>query len=135
MKITNASLIKEFAQPGFCEWCGRSCVKREGHHLRTRNPEITVRINLIALGSSRYKGYALCPCHRSIHDGKISRASILERVAIREGVTVELIEEVMNFFQRVIRPTSVQLERSLFELGPSAYFLAERELREAGILP
>ena len=132
MKIENPALWKEFQSAGRCEWCNVHCKRREPHHLRSRTPEITIRINVFSVGSSRL---ASCFCHYKIHLGKITRAEILARVAVREQTTPELITDVMDLFQRLVKPTPLQLERALFELGPHGYFLAQKELKEAGILP
>ena len=86
MKILNKKLRQEFARSGCCEWCNRWCVKREGHHVRTRTPEITIRINLFSVGSTRLR---CCSCHTDIGNGKIPRREVLKRVAIREKVRPE----------------------------------------------
>jgi hypothetical protein len=128
MKITNRKMRKEFALPGHCEWCNRWCRKREGHHLRTRTPEITIRINLISLGSTPL---FCCPCHTDIGNGKTGRQEVLLKVAAREGCRPEDIIACMDLFRRVVRPTPAQLARALEELEPAARLLAERELKEA----
>ncbi len=128
MKILNRNLRREFAQPGCCELCGEPCVIREGHHLLSCTPELTVRINLISLGST--PGFQ-CACHSLAHAGKVSKYVIRELVAMREGVSVEDIVAVMEFFRRMNKPTKLQLTTAAHELPVGAFLLAKRELTEA----
>ena len=130
MKILNKKLRQEFARPGRCEWCLKFCRKREPHHLRTRTPELTVRINLFSVGSTPLW---CCACHTEIGNGKIDRSEVLSRVAIRERVKVDDISACMDLFRRLVRPTPSALQASLASLAPSARVLAERELSEARI--
>lgn len=138
MKILNRALRKEFGTAGYCELCGLYCRKRAGHHLWTRNPEITVRINLISLGfverlpdgRTRFS----CRCHRQIHDGNIPRDRVLEVVARREQCRPEDIVEVMHWMRRLIKPTAGQIDAALHELSAPAMAIAARELIEAGKL-
>jgi hypothetical protein len=129
--IRNRKLRKEFALPGRCEWCQRFCVKREPHHLRTRTPELTIRINLFSVGNSPL---FFCSCHTLIGAGKIPASEVLKRVATRENVRPSEITDVMNLFRRLVRPTRSQLVIGLGELGTMARVLAIRELREAKVL-
>jgi hypothetical protein len=113
MKIVNHKLLKEFARPGYCELCGKLCPVREGHHLQRRGHgggfRLDVRINLISLGSSlllpsgRCKVY--CSCHRLVEAHLIEPARVVAVVALREGVTVENLGEVMRWFRRRIKPS------------------------------
>jgi hypothetical protein len=130
MKIPNCPLRREFALPGYCELCGRFCRKREGHHLWRCTPELTIRINLISLGSSRLYG---CQCHREIHDGNLPASRVLLVVANREKCRVGEIIEVMHWMRRWVKPTEGQLARALEELSPPARLIAMKELDEAKV--
>ncbi len=131
MKIINHELRAEFAAAGRCEICRRLCLEREGHHLWHRTPELTVRINLISLGSSPIFA---CGCHTKIGAGAIASHRVLAIVAAREKCQPEEIVEVMELFRRVVKPTRKQLETALAELTPAARALAVRELTEAGVM-
>ena len=128
MKILNHDLRKEFAAPGRCEICQRWCRKREGHHLWHRVPEISIRINLISLGSSRL---FCCPCHTQIGAGTIPASRVLSIVAARENCRPEEITEILHWIRRWVKPTAVQLEAALEELSPQAKLIAVKELAEA----
>jgi hypothetical protein len=128
MKITNRRLCREFALPGRCEVCDRWCKKREGHHLLHRTPEISIRVNLISLGSTPL---FCCPCHRDVGNGKIPAERVLSIVAIREKCRAEDIREVMAWMRRLVKPTASQVENALEELSPRARLIALKELAEA----
>ncbi len=130
MKILNKPLRLEFALPGNCEFCGLPCRKREGHHFLSCNPELTTRINMVSLGSTLDWQ---CECHSRIHLGRIPRVQVLEKISAREHQRPEDVEDVLNLFRRLIRPTRFQLEVGLSDLGDRARVLAQRELREAGL--
>jgi len=135
MKIANkhtALILAEFRAPGVCELCHVACLQREPHHLWTRTPEVSIRINLIATG--HFYGIA-CQCHRLIHDGKIAKKGVLEVVAARERCIPEDITEVIEWMRRLVKPTELQLFMALSELSTSARKLAERELLECQLLP
>lgn len=125
--IKNSRLLAEFRIAGRCEWCGRWCVKREPHHLRTRTPELTIRINLFSVGSTPF---FCCSCHTDIGNGLIDRKEVLQLVAVREHCTTGEITMVMDLFRRLIRPTPSELQAGLEGLEPSARMLAERSLAE-----
>ena len=137
MKILNARLLKEFRMPGYCELCGFYFAKRQPHHLWRRTPELSIRINLIALGGILKlpdgRERFLCRCHRKIHDGVISAERVLAIVALRERCTAEEIEEVMQSMRRTIKPTCGQLEIALGELSVGAKVIALRELAEVPV--
>jgi hypothetical protein len=128
MKITNRRLCREFALPGRCEVCDRWCKKREGHHLLHRTPEISIRVNLISLGSTPL---FCCPCHRDVGNGKIPAERVLSIVAIREKCRAEDIREVMAWLRRLVKPTAAQVENALEELSPGARLIAVKEMAEA----
>lgn len=90
MKIRNPSLPKKVAQAGRCELCDRWCRKREGQRPRHRVPEISIRINLISLGSTPS---SCCTCHTEIAMGKIKASGALKIVAIRENCRPEEITD------------------------------------------
>jgi predicted protein tyrosine phosphatase len=108
--------------------------KRYPHHLWWRTPELTIRINLIALrgilnlpdGRERF----LCRCHRRIHDGQIEASAILSIVAIREKISVQEIVEVMQWMRRHVKPTPRQLEIALEELSIEGRLIAVKALTE-----
>ena len=130
MKIPNRPLRREFALPGYCELCGRFCQKREGHHLWRRTPELSIRINLISLGSSKL---FRCTCHKEIHDGNLPSGRVLLVVAQRENCRIEDITEIMHWMRRLVRPTIGQLTRAIEELSPVARLIAVKELKEAKV--
>lgn len=108
MQRKDAALRKAFATPGRCQWCGKNCQRREGHHLWTKGmgggSVLDLRINLIALGSSLTLE---CPCHTKIHsEGKIHWEMLLQVVASREKTTPARIEEVIRLFQRLPKETT-----------------------------
>ena len=128
MKILNRALRKEFAAPGRCELCHRWCKKREGHHLWHRTPEISIRINMISVGSSRPFS---CRCHFDIHNGKIPGSRVLAIVALRDKCLSENITEILEWMRRWVKPSTAQLMIALEELSPVAKVIAMRELAEA----
>lgn len=133
MKITNRKLLQEFRAPGYCEHCHLYVGKRQPHHLWRRTPELTIRINLIALGGILKlpdgRERFLCQCHRDIHEGRIKASAVLSIVAQREKVSAEQIVEVMDWMRRLVRPTPMQLEKALEELTPGARDLAVKALQ------
>lgn len=141
MKIERPDRLDLFRTPGLCECCGRFANIREPHHLRAKGmggTPLDVAVNLIALGGSAKltegRRSFSCECHYRIHAGNISPDRILQIVAAREGVTAEHITEVMDWMQRLIKPTESQLRRALEELSPPALAIAALELIEAGML-
>lgn len=142
MYIENPSLLKEFRTPGKCELCGKWFKAREAHHLRAKgmggNGELTVRINLVCVGSSirnnSGRNFPACKCHRLAQCGKIPADVVLAIVAERETCKPEEITEVMDWMQRTVKPTAFQLLVALEDLSPGAKLLAERELTDAGLL-
>lgn len=92
---------------GRCSWCGKICRQRENHHIFAKGmggnkPPGDVRINLIALGSSKTLE---CPCHTIIHsDARTSpeekRKIAIGIVAAREGSTFEVIEDALYALKR-----------------------------------
>ena len=131
IKIVNKKLWQEFQQPGRCEYCGLQCSKREPHHYLSRTPEITVRINLLSVGSTEL---FQCECHNKIHAGTITRDQVLAKIAARETVDPEVIKEVLLMFRRLVKTTEKELGLELSFLSFDARLLAERELHEAGII-
>ncbi len=91
--IEDEPLLDCFRSPGYCELCHKPCRIREPHHLRAKGANswarLDIRINLMALGSSQA---FQCDCHTRIHNGKVSKAKLLEIVAKREGTTPEAIK-------------------------------------------
>lgn len=94
-------LLAEFRTAGPCELCYRWCNPREPHHLWGRGvgggTRLDIRINLIALGSSR--GFQ-CECHTRIGDGNLDNAMAKAKVANREGVSVDDIERRIMLIRR-----------------------------------
>ncbi len=130
MKILNKPLRLEFALPGNCEMCGLPCKKREPHHHYTSTPEMTIRCNMVSLGSTLDWQ---CNCHSYIHSGRIPRIQVLERIAAREHQRPEDISAVLDLFRRLVKPTKFDLGVGLTDLGDRARHLAQKELLEAGL--
>ncbi len=110
-----------FRGPGRCSYCGKRCKVREPHHILAKGmggnkPPGDSRINLIALGSTQG---LQCPCHSLIHSTgspKVIRATLIDLVAIREGVKADVIES------------------ALLELRRCGKWTTEDELEEMGVL-
>lgn len=92
----NERLLDTFRGPGSCELCGLWCMGRDAHHAFERGVNSWKRIdlpwNLISLGTM-FPGpdRGQCKCHAKYHNGLIKRVQILEKIAAREGVTVQWI--------------------------------------------
>lgn len=101
MRIVDEKLLRTFRVAGPCEYCKRWCQVREPHHLFGRGcggaTRLDVRINLIALGSSRLFA---CQCHQEIHAGRVSREDLLLIVSAREGLLQHQIEEQIYAMRR-----------------------------------
>lgn len=102
MKHADEALLDEFRTRGRCEVCGVFCAMREPHHILPKGcgggGRHDIRENLIAVGSTLMFE---CPCHRDIHDGRIKREVLLEIVAKREGLTVDVIQGRLWRFRRL----------------------------------
>lgn len=98
MKIINKALLKEFAKPGKCEWCGKQCDKREAHHWKKRGmgggSRLDISLNLISVGAS--EPFPRCPCHGMMESGEIEPFSVLAVIAAREGQSQEWIKDEIN---------------------------------------
>jgi hypothetical protein len=85
MIIIDEDLLDEFRGPGPCEWCGKSCLRREPHHIFARalggGGRLDIRCNLVGLGSSIFWE---CACHQAAHAGLISRLELLQVAGQRE---------------------------------------------------
>jgi hypothetical protein len=141
MMIENETLLDEFRTPGPCELCRRFAQTREPHHIQCRGfgggQRLDIRVNLVSVGgSAKKKGQSFrkfaCHCHKLAQSYKIDTDYILAIVARREFVRMEEITEVMDFMNRVLRPTPDQLAAALGALSDGARLLAIRELTEAG---
>jgi len=131
MRILNRELQREFATPGRCELCGVMCAAREGHHLRSRSPEITVRINLISLGSS---AQFQCKCHHDIHWNGRGKADCVVKVCVREKCTLGDRDRVMELIWRAPKASPrAWFEAEATEWSRSALALLRRTLDEANI--
>jgi hypothetical protein len=144
MQIENETLLQEFRTPGPCEICCRFAPIREPHHVQTRGfgggQRLDIRVNLVAVGSSlKKKGSGFraftCHCHKLAQAYKIETDFLVAIIAKREFVRKEEITEVMDFMNRIIRPTEWQLRAALEELSDGGRLLGVRELTEAGKLP
>ena len=108
MRVIDPKLCAEFRQPGPCGWCGRWCQRPECAHVMAKGVgggrQLDIRINLIPLG-----GPWECQCHLAQHSalkrlkmpgGVIADAptqeQLLEKVAAREGVSVQQIKDACN---------------------------------------
>lgn len=126
MRFQKEATLDLFRTPGNCEWCGKLCRRREPHHLWAKGmgggSRLDLRINLVALGSSRDFG---CDCHTQTHAGRITRADLLAVVARRERCLQDEIEAVVWLLQRTPNGTKpepleggagVLLERVMAEI-------------------
>ena len=96
MKVIDERLLDEFRAAARCELCGRPTPNgAHPHHLSARGmgggARVDVRANLMAL---------CYLCHRIAHDGNVSRRSLLEIVAKREGCSVQAILDEVWKWQR-----------------------------------
>jgi len=94
MNIPDPEVLAEFRTPGPCENCGKLCKQREPAHIfPVSGGRLDIRINLVALGSSR--PFPLCDCHASNHqrtNGKVlTQQRMLEITSAREQTTPEAI--------------------------------------------
>lgn len=68
---------------------------RDAHHAFERGVNSWKRIdlvwNLISLGTMFPGAVSSCGCHAKYHNGQIKRGQILEKIAAREGLTVQWI--------------------------------------------
>ena len=77
IRIKDTKLIKAMKDVGWCEYCGKSIEQLETHHIKSKGSGGNdVRDNLIALCTT---------CHRTVHDGNISRDE-LKRIVRERGV-------------------------------------------------
>lgn len=134
MKIKNEKLLAIYRTSGNCEWCGKSCVRREPHHIFSRGaggPDLD--INLIALGSTPA---FCCACHTLIEAGNITRYEVLEYVSRREKTTPAAIESVIDMIRRL--PKDASQARIRDEIGTlddeDAIVLTVDELTKAGVI-
>jgi len=90
----NEKLLDQYRGPGSCGYCGRWCQFRDASHAFEKGVNSWKRIdlpwNLIGLGTNLPIANA-CHCHAQYHAGRIPRGQILEKIAAREGVTVQWI--------------------------------------------
>ena len=131
MRIPYPDLLKLFRTEGECEVCERPCLVREPHHIRARGVgdvhRLDIRINLIALGSSR-PGLG-CDCHERVHtwpgvsvDAKTRL--LLEKVAEREGDVIW--HEIPELIWRIEALPQTTTEDELEELGLLGYCIYNR---------
>ncbi len=129
MKVKNDKLLKERRLPGKCDCCGKWCPDgRDPHHVPTRGSGGSdLRCSVVSL--SRY-------CHGNHHGGgDPTTADLLEIIAKREGVSVDVVKEVTNWFRRLDKDASFErIMEALYALEGDARVLARRELAEAGKL-
>ena len=135
MKIINESLLKEYRRAGECELCGKSCKKREPHHIVARGMgggrRMDIRCNLMAVGSTRG---GECHCH-SLIETPNRYLLCLEKAAARDGCTADQLQSVHTFILRLDKDSSkVRIVEELCKLPEVPRRIAEKELREAGKL-
>src|SRR5882762_2461717 len=92
MIVKDESVLDRFRGPGPCEFCGRWSRQREPHHWKPKGhaggSRLDCDFNLIALGGSWD-----CACHYKAENGHISRAAVLEKIAIRLSKTPEEVQQ------------------------------------------
>ncbi len=129
MKVKNDKLLKEHRLPGPCACCGTYCPDgRDPHHLHTKGSGGSdLRCNLVSLKRA---------CHGNHHGGGPPCTSdLLWIIAKREGVSIDVIKEVNNWFRRLDKDASEhRILEALYTLEGDARVLARRELVESGKL-
>ena len=102
--IVDEAMLDRFRGPGACELCGAEFPVRVPHHLFARGVggggRVDIPENLVSLGP---EGQWKCRCHHLIHNGSIPRRCVLAVVAIREGKTIEEIENAVYAARRAGR--------------------------------
>lgn len=130
MKIVNPELLAEFRHGGRCEYCHKQCKLLEPHHIFTRGAgQLDIRVNLIALGSTR--GFPQCDCHPSAHSGEITRNDFLIAVAHRHKLKAYQVEEIVFCLRdRLVKsPTQTQIVKAMEGLSAGARSIVQSELR------
>jgi hypothetical protein len=87
MKVIDPVLLAEFAKPGRCEFCGRSCPSgRDPAHIFSRGAgRVDIACNLVSL--CRH-------CHSMSHAGEVpTRRDLMCIAAMREKMTPEAIRD------------------------------------------
>ena len=86
MKHEDEALLQEFRVKCICERCGkRVWTGLDPHHLLSKGAgRVDIRCNLAALCRE---------CHNLVHSNPDELANLFQRVADREGMTVEAIKE------------------------------------------
>lgn len=83
MRIIDEALLQEFRYVWQCEFCNRSTPGCDPHHIFSRGAgRLDIRENIVSLCRK---------CHQLNHDGKITRAELLDIVARREHTTAAKI--------------------------------------------
>lgn len=126
MIIHNETLLSEFRTPGKCDWCGKACAAREGHHLFSKGAgRIDARWNLACLGKTLS---FQCQCHSKHHQGlSPTAADLILMVADREKTNGAAIVDAM-FYIRALDKNG-QLDRPR-ELDAEARKLVDAALKD-----
>jgi hypothetical protein len=115
MIVINELLLDEFRGPGRCFLCNKKCRIREPEHWYCRGSgggaRLDISINLLAVGSTRHYQ---CQCHTLVHQGNISKLTVLEVIAVREQLEPEFIQETIWHLLRLPKGTS---REQLIDLG------------------
>lgn len=94
MKVIDPVLLAEFAKPGRCEFCGRSCPSgRDPAHIFSRGAgRVDIACNLVSL--CRH-------CHSMSHGGEVpTRRDLMCIAAMREGIPVQEVEDTVMRLRR-----------------------------------
>lgn len=135
MQIKSEATLDEFRGPGVCAWCQKKVRGRQAHHLRCkgRGFRMDVRWNLAPLCFAFSGG---CNCHDKIQGNKELNDQLWERVAIREGTSLDCAMRTLWWFDRLSKnSTHDQIERALTSADPDVAILARLTLIRAGKLP
>lgn len=93
MKVIDPDLLAEFRQAGTCELCGKP--GSDPHHALARGMggggQLDVRLNLLTVCRL---------CHDNIHKAHVPRLALLKIIALREGKSVEKVEQTLYELRR-----------------------------------
>ena len=124
MILKSEKVLDRFRGPGRCLGCGKPCEAREPHHILSRGAGGSdVSWNLCGLERA---------CHDLAHSDPSFKDQLFVRVALREGVNMNVIEEARSFILRLPKGTSLaNIDILMRELSPAASVLVTRAFAEA----
>lgn len=136
MRIVDDKFLKTLRGRGRCEMCGKPCSAREVHHVIAKGMgggrQLDIAINVVSVGSS---SYWQCTCHSTKADSQEGQAACWRIVAAREGLSVEVIQEVCYWILRLpSRPSRTQTIDALKDLSRPAFLIAVFTLAKHGKL-